>query len=136
MRQHLASRANQPLPREHRELSGTMSFWGDCRLGGPRHRLRVHRSHGEHSGALPVVCPCTRPPPRVSSVVTVVLWAHGSGLGFLLRHQPSSGVSPRKLSELVEVYKMWDFQYLRIRMRILHFNIRGYWMRIVYILLY
>ena len=35
---------------------------------------------------------------------------------------------------------MWDFQYsrMRIRMRILHFNIRGYWMRmrILYILLY
>ena len=33
---------------------------------------------------------------------------------------------------------MWDFQYSRIRMRILHFNIRGYrmQMRIMYILLY
>ena len=31
---------------------------------------------------------------------------------------------------------MWDFQYSRIRMRILHFNIRGYRMRILYILLY
>ena len=31
---------------------------------------------------------------------------------------------------------MWDFQYSRIRMRILHFNIRGYRMRISYILLY
>ena len=33
---------------------------------------------------------------------------------------------------------MWDFQYSRLRMRILHFNIRGYWMRmqILYILLY
>ena len=31
---------------------------------------------------------------------------------------------------------MWDFQYSRIRMRILHFNIRGYQMRILYILLY
>ena len=32
---------------------------------------------------------------------------------------------------------MWDFQYSRIwmRMRILHFNIRGYRMRILYILL-
>ena len=29
---------------------------------------------------------------------------------------------------------MWDFQYSR--MRILHFNIRGYRMRILYILLY
>ena len=29
---------------------------------------------------------------------------------------------------------MWDFQYSRIR--ILHFNIRGYRMRILYILLY
>ena len=31
---------------------------------------------------------------------------------------------------------MWDFQYSRIRMRILHFNIRGYRMRmrILYIL--
>ena len=28
---------------------------------------------------------------------------------------------------------MWDFQYSRIRMRILHFNIRGYRMRILYI---
>ena len=31
---------------------------------------------------------------------------------------------------------MWDFQYSRILMRILHFNIRGYRMRILYILLY
>ena len=31
---------------------------------------------------------------------------------------------------------MWDFQYSRIRMRILHFNIRGYQMRKLYILLY
>ena len=31
---------------------------------------------------------------------------------------------------------MWDFQYSRIRMQILHFNIRGYRMRILYILLY
>ena len=33
---------------------------------------------------------------------------------------------------------MWDFQYsrIRMRMRILHFNIRGYRMRILYILLY
>ena len=30
---------------------------------------------------------------------------------------------------------MWVFQYSRIRMRILHFNIRGYRMRIFYILL-
>ena len=39
---------------------------------------------------------------------------------------------------LLEVYRMWDFQYSRIRMRILHFNIRGYRMRmrILYILLY
>ena len=38
----------------------------------------------------------------------------------------------------LEVYRMWDFQYSRIRMRILHFNIRGYRMRmrILYILLY
>ena len=34
---------------------------------------------------------------------------------------------------MVEVYRMWDFQYSRIRMRILHFNIRGYRMRILYI---
>ena len=40
--------------------------------------------------------------------------------------------------ESLEVYRMWDFQYsrMRIRMRILHFNIRGYRMRILYILLY
>ena len=42
--------------------------------------------------------------------------------------------------QMVEVYRMWDFQYsrMRIRMRILHFNIRGYRMRmrILYILLY
>ena len=42
--------------------------------------------------------------------------------------------------QFVEVYRMWDFQYsrMRIRMRILHFNIRGYRMRmrILYILLY
>ena len=31
---------------------------------------------------------------------------------------------------------MWDFQYSRMRMRILHFNIRGYRMRILHILLY
>ena len=33
---------------------------------------------------------------------------------------------------------MWDFQYSRIwmRMRILHYNIRGYRMRILHILLY
>ena len=31
---------------------------------------------------------------------------------------------------------MWDLQYSRIRMRILHFNIRGYRMRMLYILLY
>ena len=31
---------------------------------------------------------------------------------------------------------MWNFQYSRIRMRILHFNIRGYRMRILNILLY
>ena len=31
---------------------------------------------------------------------------------------------------------MWDFQYSRIRMRILHFNTCGYRMRILYILLY
>ena len=41
---------------------------------------------------------------------------------------------------ILEVYRMWDFQYsrMRIRMRILHFNIRGYRMRmrILYILLY
>ena len=36
----------------------------------------------------------------------------------------------------LEVYRMWDFQYSRIRMRILQFNIRGYRMRILYILLY
>ena len=38
----------------------------------------------------------------------------------------------------LEVYRMWDFQYSRIRMRILHFNIRGYRMRmqILYILFY
>ena len=36
----------------------------------------------------------------------------------------------------LEVYRMWDFQYSRIRMRILHFNIRRYRMRIMYILLY
>ena len=41
-----------------------------------------------------------------------------------------------KLSFALEVYRMWDFQYSRIRMRILHFNIRGYRMRILYILLY
>ena len=35
---------------------------------------------------------------------------------------------------ILEVYQMWDFQYSR--MRILHFNIRGYRMRILYILLY
>ena len=38
------------------------------------------------------------------------------------------------LQEVYE-YRMWDFQYSRIRMRILHFDIRGYRMRI-YILLY
>ena len=32
---------------------------------------------------------------------------------------------------VVEVYRMWDFQYSRIRMRIVHFNIRGYRMRIL-----
>ena len=41
---------------------------------------------------------------------------------------------------LLEVYRIWDFQYsrIRMRMRILHFNIRGYRMRmrILYILLY
>ena len=39
---------------------------------------------------------------------------------------------------ILEVYRKWDFQYSRIRMRmvILHFNIRGYRMRILYILLY
>ena len=39
---------------------------------------------------------------------------------------------------ILEVYRMWDFQYSRIRMRILHFNIRRYrmQMRILYILLY
>ena len=31
---------------------------------------------------------------------------------------------------------MWVFQYSRIRMRNLHFNIRGYRMRILHILLY
>ena len=33
--------------------------------------------------------------------------------------------------KILEVYRMWDFQYsrMRIRMRILHFNIRGYRMR-------
>ena len=31
---------------------------------------------------------------------------------------------------------MWDFQYSRIRMRILHFTIRGYRMQILHILLY
>ena len=31
---------------------------------------------------------------------------------------------------------MWDFHYFRIRMRILHFNIREYRMRILHILLY
>ena len=33
---------------------------------------------------------------------------------------------------------MWDFQYsrIRVRMRILHFNIRGYRMRILHILSY
>ena len=36
----------------------------------------------------------------------------------------------------LEVYRMWDFQYSRMRMRILHFNIRGYRMWILYILLY
>ena len=38
---------------------------------------------------------------------------------------------------VLEVYRMWVFQYSRIRMlmRILHFNIRGYRMRILYILL-
>ena len=38
----------------------------------------------------------------------------------------------------LEVYRMWDFQYSRIRMRILYFNIRGYRisMRILYFLLY
>ena len=38
---------------------------------------------------------------------------------------------------LLEVYRMWDFQYsrMRIRMRILHFNIRGYRMRILYMLI-
>ena len=35
---------------------------------------------------------------------------------------------------VLEVYRMWDFQYSR--MRILHFNIRGYRMRILHILLY
>ena len=33
----------------------------------------------------------------------------------------------------LEVYRMWDFQYSRIRMRILHFNIRGYRMQILHI---
>ena len=39
---------------------------------------------------------------------------------------------------ILEVYRMWDYQYSRIRMRILHFNIRGYRMRmrILQILLY
>ena len=41
---------------------------------------------------------------------------------------------------ILEVYRMRDFQYsrIRMRMRILHFNIRGYrmQMRILYILLY
>ena len=36
---------------------------------------------------------------------------------------------------IVEVYRMWDFQYSRIRMRILHFDIRGYRMRILYIII-
>ena len=31
---------------------------------------------------------------------------------------------------------MWDFQYSRMRKRILHFTIRGNRMRILYILLY
>ena len=35
---------------------------------------------------------------------------------------------------MLKVYRMWDFQYSR--MRILHYNIRGYRMRILYILLY
>ena len=37
---------------------------------------------------------------------------------------------------VLEVYRVWDFQYSR--MRILHFNIRGYRMRmrILHILLY
>ena len=38
------------------------------------------------------------------------------------------------LVQNLEVCRMWDFQYSR--MRILHFNIRGYRMRILYILLY
>ena len=37
-------------------------------------------------------------------------------------------------SFILEVYRMWDFLYSR--MRILHFNIRGCRMRILYILLY
>ena len=43
-----------------------------------------------------------------------------------------------RLILLLEVYRMWDFQYSRIRMRSLHFNIRGYrmLMRILNILLY
>ena len=39
------------------------------------------------------------------------------------------------LGKLLEVYRMWDFQYSRIRMRSLHFNIREYRTRILYILL-
>ena len=40
------------------------------------------------------------------------------------------------MNSVLDVYRMWVFQYSRIRMRILHFNIRGYRMRILYILLY
>ena len=44
----------------------------------------------------------------------------------------------KKDQSRIEVYRMWDFQYsrIRMRMRILHFDIRGYRMRILYILLY
>ena len=40
------------------------------------------------------------------------------------------------LYNLLEVYRMWDFQYSRIRMRILHFNIRGYRMRMRILYIY
>ena len=32
-------------------------------------------------------------------------------------------------STILQVYRMWDFQYSRIRMRILHFNIRAHRMQ-------
>ena len=45
-------------------------------------------------------------------------------------------ISRQSIVYILEVYRMWNFQYSR--MRILHFNIRGYRMRmrILYILLY